>query len=735
MNRFLRLSSPALLAGLGVGLVLAAAGCGAPQVETPLFDGLHRPLVLTEGQSVDWPASSEPNRFVQGWWDYAKNGAPRLAALEGARIQGVKLGDAGKALRLVADVKNENGGKLEARVSGGKWKSFELERRIQIPIPKTTRAGRFTVDFRLTEGAELGVRGAEFLDPQPAGEVTFDNTSLVQSGFSLVETVRQLESPAVLTGRFRPPASPASGQRFALEIERRDGSSETAFEWSAEHAEAGDFEVSLDGPDPWVRIRFLALGEGDPGRWSDLKLRKSEVPVPELVPAPAVPRVVIVYIMDALRSDFVGHLGGPEGISPTIDRLATEGMTFREHFSVAPNTVPSMKSLFTGQVFLYKGGYKLTPESGPTVAQRFWEAGFRTALFSGNGNVTPWRGMARGFEEVSNGVLWKGEEDREVTEFYNDNAERIHAAALDWIGRQALEEKLFIHIQTIHPHNPYMPPEPFRSRFAPDNGSQIEGRTAILTGIRSQRVEVDEADQERLRGLYAGGVAYNDAHLENFLASVLERYPKEEVLFILTSDHGEELFEHGGVLHGYTLYDEMLRIPLVAWWPGTIERGAVDTLTDNLDLYSSLARLTTEEQPITGGGDSLWPYLLGEESGEPTGREVVFASASAVHGGIFMARSPRLKFVFAPRMGSRGGDRWGMGQGRGRGYDAEYVFDMVNDPEEKRNLAGDNSIEADWLKTRLTAWIEAGTAIEAGEELDEMDEDIQKSLRALGYLQ
>ncbi|MCH7664688.1 MAG: sulfatase [Acidobacteria bacterium] len=733
MSRPSRLFSPAVLGGLG--LLLAAVSCRAPpQVDTPLFDALHRPLILTESQNIGWPASNEPNRFLQGWWDVATKGPPRLVALERARIQGVKLGDAGKALRITASIKPESGGSFEARVSGRKWKSFPLARRIQIPIPKNTPAGRFTVDFRLPDGSKLGVRRAEFLHPQPAGEVTVESKTLVQSGFSLVETVRRLESATVLSGRFRPPSPAAAGQHFALEIERSDGSKETVFEWSGDSRDAGDFEISIEAKDPWVRIRFLALGEGAPGRWSELTLRARETTVPESVPAPSPPKVVILYVMDALRSDFVGHLGGPNGITPTIDRLAEQGVTFRKHFSVAPNTVPSTKSLFTGQVFLYKGGHKLTPESGPTLAERFSNAGFRTGLFSGNGNVTPWRGMGRGFEKIASGVLWKGDDSRAITG-YNNNAERIHAAALHWIGRQDPNDSLFLHIQAIHPHNPYAPPEPFLSTFAPDNDSKIDGRTATLLGILSRRIEVDEADQEKLRGLYAGGAAYNDAHIESFLEAVLERYPKEEVLFILTSDHGEELFEHGGVLHGYTLYDEMLHIPLVAWWPGTIQPGAIESLTDNLDLYSSIANLATPGGPITGGGNSLWPYLLNRRSGEATGREVVFASASAVRGGIFMARSPRYKFVYAPRLSSRRGGRWGMGQGRGRGYDGEYLFDMGGDPAEMTNLVGDNILEADWLQTRLMAWIKAGEALEAGEALDEMDEETRNSLRALGYLQ
>ena len=124
MQRLSRLFTPAVAAALGLGVWGLFGACTAPSVETPLFDSLNPPLILHESAAVDWPASNAPNRFIKSWWDTARRGQPRLLALEGARIQGVKLGSAGKALRLVSVGRPAEGASLEARVPDANGSDF-----------------------------------------------------------------------------------------------------------------------------------------------------------------------------------------------------------------------------------------------------------------------------------------------------------------------------------------------------------------------------------------------------------------------------------------------------------------------------------------------------------------------------------------------------------------------------------------------------------------------------------
>jgi arylsulfatase A-like enzyme len=193
-------------------------------------------------------------------------------------------------------------------------------------------------------------------------------------------------------------------------------------------------------------------------------------------------------------------------------------------------------------------------------------------------------------------------------------------------------------------------------------------------------------------------------------------------LVAVTSDHGEELFDHGGILHGYTLYEEMLRIPLILWAPGRLRPAAVASPTDTLDLRATLLDLAGLEADGKAQGVSLLRR-------NRAGREPRLAAASSLKGGLYAAWSPRFKVIWAPRTGAG----WGMGGGWGRSRDPEYVFDLVRDPGETVNRAGSGAFEAAWLRSRLLAWAERGRA--AAEEPAEApaDRETRERLRALGY--
>lgn len=706
---------------------LAATSCAGNRIEVPLFDALHPPLVLSEEERLELPPSQQPNRFVSGWRDVrrSKRGAPALKAVGRGRLQFVRLASRPRTLHLDLAQVRTGDVPVELRFNDGAWQRRSLESAATVPIPADLQPGRSTLDLRPVEDSRVVLRSVKLSDARP-GEAELRGSDLIQQGDVIVEVVRRLNGESSLRGSLQPPSQPVPGQAFHVEVETAERL-ERRFSWIAGEAGDFDFDVPLP-PAEFVRIRLLAEGAVEPGRWRNLTLvTPSATELPEPDAPEALPELVVLYIMDALRADHVGHLGGRAGISPNIDRLASEGATFSNHFSVAPNTVPSTKSLLTGNRYLVHGGSRLSEESGPTLAERFSRAGFIAALFSSNGNVGNFRGMARGYVPGHTRVLQRSNGARRRAG-YNNSAEFLQGEALAWLDEATDASPAFLHVQTVNPHNPYDPPDPFRRRFVPDNGSEIDARTRTLKAIRRQRRTVGAEDRERLRGLYAASVAYNDAALGEFLEELDRRYEPGEVLFILTSDHGEELFDHGGVLHGYTLYDEMLHIPLVIRWLGVVEPGTVIRgLTDTVDLHATLAALVDADS-TANGGESLWPALQGERAPEH-GKDMVFAAASSLDG-LFMARSERYKVVSAPR----GGQRWGMGQGLGRGFDPEYVFALDSDPSEMRNLAGSRNLEADWLRQQLAAWVEIGRQLEAGDEVDEMDEATRESLEALGYL-
>jgi arylsulfatase A-like enzyme len=200
-----------------------------------------------------------------------------------------------------------------------------------------------------------------------------------------------------------------------------------------------------------------------------------------------------------------------------------------------------------------------------------------------------------------------------------------------------------------------------------------------------------------------------------------------EILLVITADHGDEFFEHGSLLHGFTLYQEQLHIPLIFSWAGKLKNQRVESLSDHLDLHATLADLAGAEE--VGDGTSLWPEILQRRPAADPFR-VRFASASSLEGGIFLARWQDLKYLWAPRRGHR----WGQGQGPGRTTDAEFLYDLAGDPGEQVNQARRGSMAEEWLRSRLVAWVEKGKLAEQKGEMPELDAEREAQLRALGYL-
>jgi arylsulfatase A-like enzyme len=202
-------------------------------------------------------------------------------------------------------------------------------------------------------------------------------------------------------------------------------------------------------------------------------------------------------------------------------------------------------------------------------------------------------------------------------------------------------------------------------------------------------------------------------------------------MVVVISDHGEELFDHDGVLHGYTLYDELLHVPLVVWWPGEIFPTVIDEPTDTLDLHATLRGLVAP--PLSRedeDGRPLWRAISGSggAAGEP---RLHFAAAPGLRWAA-MARSNRWKLILVPRPRLD----WGMGRGRGRTHEAEYLFHLETDPGEHSNLAGSPSIEADWLWSRLRAWRAAWRSRQPRKvERGKVDQEVKRQLEALGYVE
>ncbi len=771
--------SPRTLSRLALTALLASLVCCRPQPKPPrlepqfLWHGDPGFEVLVEGRAVAPPPSLAGNRFLAGWRGWRTgpkragaataradaepgnddaddsrppDGPPRGSGIiyapfrERARIEVVDLGG-GESRDLILDLAGEAvpSGTVHAAAADRDLGGFPLTDPLRIPLPADLPLGRVAVDLALPNGVAVAQAGLS--SALPAGAARRDGDDLVQSGDSLVELFAHAggrtsiaggeptADGAHLVGEFIPPERPGEGARFELMIDGARGQEIAHFTWTPPGLGAVGLDMSLP-PGP-VRVRLLARGAGEPGRWRRLHLEGGAAQAAPATPSPAVvdarrpPALVVVFVFDALRADHVGHLGAGAGRTPTLDRLAAEGLTFAAHRSVAPNTLPSTKSLFTGRVWRAGGGLSL-PRDVPTLAELVRAAGYRTACVSGNQNVSSTFAMTRGFDFDAAEV--KFPPPRAAHAVFNDNAARARAAAAAWIRALDPGERGFLYVHVIHPHNPYDPPAALAERFTRGVHSRIDGATDTLRAIDLGSRTATAADRERLRGLYTASLAYADAELAGLVEAATAGRAPGDVLFAITADHGEELFDHGGLLHGYTLYEEMLRIPLVLWSPGRVPQGRVTHPTDTLDLFATVLATTGASAPPDVSGRALL-------SGPPADAEIWggprFAAASAVRGGIYGVRWGKWKVILAPRSGLQ----WGMGSGIGRVRDPELVFDLDADPGETTNLAGTTAVEVGWLRAELLRWIAAGAPERADASAEPvLDPEERSRLKALGYI-
>src|SRR5262249_28331086 len=274
---------------------------------------------------------------------------------------------------------------------------------------------------------------------------------------------------------------------------------------------------------------------------------------------------VLLVTIDTLRADHVGAYGSTAGLTPTLDRLAREGVPFEHAYAHVPLTLPSHTSPLTALYPTQHGGHDngaFRPGDLPTLATALQSAKYRTAAFVGAFVLDARFGLNRGFDTYDDRLAGSSA-DLEVVQ---RTAEQVLEPAFQWIqgNHQSpiTNQPFFAWVHLYDPHEPYAAPEPYRSRYTTDP--------------------------------YAGEVAYTDASLGSFLERLRANGHLSNTLVVVAADHGESLGDHGERTHGLFAYDATLRVPLVMWAPprlapavATFPARLVDVAPTILDLVGA----------------------------------------------------------------------------------------------------------------------------------------------------
>jgi arylsulfatase A-like enzyme len=424
------------------------------------------------------------------------------------------------------------------------------------------------------------------------------------------------------------------------------------------------------------------------------------------------PNVVLVAL-DTVGAEHLGYELNGASHTPNLDQLASRGFVFQRAFSTAPWTQPSIASLFTSRMPSSHGVLRLRHVLSPqaeTLAERLGDAGYETAGFVTHDLLQRKLGYAQGFGH------WN---QRHVGGHEAITSAELTESVIGWLDARGSRSPFFLFVHYFDPHFVYQH-HPAHDLTAGYSGPLRPGMD--IWQLRNQRARLTPEDVEYLVGLYREEIGFTDAHLGRLLRHLGTLGLAEDTVIVVVADHGEEFMRHGWIGHTRTLYDELLRVPLVIHLPGQAGR-EVRTPVSLLDVAPTLLELADVPADPEAQGISLVPFLTRDA---PLPTRDLYAEVS-------FEAPPRdvheEKTVFRTAL-IRG--------------DLKLVHDLVTDrfalydrsvdPEELVDLA-DSHAEAESLRAALRAWEETRGSGSLGQaELLEPDDEELERLRALGYV-
>lgn len=464
-----------------------------------------------------------------------------------------------------------------------------------------------------------------------------------------------------------------------------------------------DVTVELDSP-PFkgvltISIRFTDKDGRDLPQPLGLRLAVSD-PVLHDRAGYGRKRGVILISVDTLRRDHVGAYGYPKPTTPTLDGLAKRGILADDAVSVSSWTLPSHLSMLTSTLPGTHGGTDLKQgfnRSVPTVAEILKAQGFATHAVTSHLYVSKTYGLEAGFDSMN---------------FRQDRlAENVANHAMDLIDRFG-DRPFFIFLHFYDPHWHYAPPLEVLKIFEASYSGTMTGNLKDFQKLRKDQVK--PADLDHLRALYDGEIRYTDNEIGRFITHLTQRGVDRNTLMVVTSDHGEEFLEHGSWEHQKTLYEEVIRVPLLVSGPGVTARRETRPVS-LLDVAPTILDfLSLKPPPSMQGVSLLQPVLALREMYGETDHTIDGTRLSFLRGG---AKSWKAILRSDPAKQVERSSEW---------------YDLAVDPQESTNRPPAGSLRAAIEARARDAALKSRSAAVA--KPVELSAEQKEKLRALGYI-
>ncbi len=574
-------------------------------------------------------------------------------------------------------------------------------------------------------------------DPPPESTVVVTHADDVEWHPRVVESRFVRSFPAGATIEVACHVDRASSAWFSAEVITGDGAGASLID--AIHAESsGESGIWVTHlidlpPGPAGAQQSVEFRVGPQAGWARWLRRDPPVgavfseplPLPNTaVSRSADPRPNILLIsLDTLRADRLGSSGSGRATSPAIDALANSGVRFARAEAAGNWTLPSHYSMLSG---LTPAAHGVMPDLDSTrgylfpdrrlavrgsgreemLAENLSRAGYRTAAVTENGWVSGRFGFDQGFWVYRSDL--RGSRDATI------------AAARAELEATGARGPWFLFVHTYAPHQPYHAPRELRTKFASKDHVGFAWPSARVPIRDYYRFRLDlfppaPSDVAAFRNLYDGQVAYTDGLVQSLVDDLRGRGLLEQTVIVVTSDHGEEIFERGQFDHGDTLFEEVTHVPLVLSWPGRIPAGrTVEAPTSLTNLPATLLDLAGVATRL-GQGESLKPVWSENAASRPAFAEAIGRRAEPV----FAVWDGSLKYI---RRETKRGRR-------------EALYDLSRDPNEINDLASTRPNDLARLRALVDAHLAASQQIHQalGTSEQELDSETIERLKSLGY--
>ncbi|KPJ52343.1 MAG: hypothetical protein AMS16_06485 [Planctomycetes bacterium DG_58] len=492
---------------------------------------------------------------------------------------------------------------------------------------------------------------------------------------------------------------------------------------------------------------ILVVLWGTSAGWTVLAELTPALPTGILPSKPGHPNVLLI-VLDTVRADHMSCYGYHRRTTPRVDAFAAKARVYKDVLSPSCWTLPSHASFFTGLPVSAHGvtwTHQALDRQFDTLAEQLQGAGYQTVGLSSNPILTASRFFDQGFElyEVAGPRSTRTLSARLVARIvkpvaWRGSAPQMHRRLGRWFRSDYTPDKpFFIFLNYIEPHQPYLPASHLLEWSTPelvDKWEKVNQGDALfqytLTGLDT----LSSTDIEELAALYDEEIAYVDRHVGELLDFLRTNGLDKNTLVIITSDHGEHFGEHHMMDHQYSLYEPLVRVPLIVKWDDRLPPGEDETPVQSHDLYPTVLEAARIDWKKTSAHNC--ESLLRKSGGVARRGFAEYLAPLLCFITENSNRYPRLDFgrflrqLRAVQLGSMKLIRYSDG--------SVELFDLARDPIELRDLSSDRPAVVMKLQQTLDRWLQSFQHYEplvpTPEALEKLSPEELDAMRGLGYL-